>query len=248
MISVCMATYNGEKYIGEQIMSILYQIGPNDELIISDDLSNDRTIDIINSFSDTRIKIFIHKDNHGFTPNFENALRQAKGDYIFLADQDDIWIHGKVESCLAMLQSVDFVVTDCTTVDEKLNTLTESRFKQFNIKKGFWRLMIKNRYIGCCMAFRRNILDASLPFPENSYYCEHDLWLAAVAECFFNVELLSRPLLLYRRHGNNTSDAGLGKGYPLSVKLKRRIYRLKCLYNIRTKVKGIKEIKKGHRM
>lgn len=245
MISVCMATYNGEKYIREQIVSILNQIGPNDELIISDDLSSDRTIEVINSLNDARIKIFMHKDNHGFTSNFENALFQAKGEYIFLADQDDIWVPGKVERCLAMLRNVDFVVTDCKTVDEKLNTISESRFKQFNIKKGFWRLMKKTRYLGCCMAFRRNILNASLPFPKNSYYCEHDLWIAAVAECFFDVELIPQQLLLYRRHGKNASNAGMTKGYPLSVKLKRRIYRLKCLYNIRNKVKIIKQIEKS---
>ena len=74
MISVCMATYNGEKYIKEQIESILSQIGSHDELIISDDMSSDETVDVIKSIDDRRIKLYYHQENHGFVKNFENAL------------------------------------------------------------------------------------------------------------------------------------------------------------------------------
>ena len=241
MISVCMATYNGEKYIELQLRSILPQLSEDDEVIVSDDASTDQTLDVVRRLNDNRIKIVHHETDNGDTRNFENALKYAKGDYIFLSDQDDEWLPEKVQVTLQALQNADFVVSDCITKDEQGNVLDPSRFKTFKIKKGFWRLMIKTRYLGCCMAFRRNVLQAALPFPENSYYVEHDLWLAAVAELYFKVELINQPLIIYKRHGNNTSDAGTGKGYPMSVKLKRRLYRLKCLRRIKKKIKNIKE-------
>ena len=118
MISVCMATYNGEKYIREQMDSILQQLGEGDELIISDDLSSDKTVEIIKSYKDKRIKLYIHGDNHGFVRNFENALVHADGDIIFLSDQDDIWMPDKVKVTIAALANCDFTVSDCITINE----------------------------------------------------------------------------------------------------------------------------------
>lgn len=238
MISVCMATYNGEKYIKEQIESILSQIGSHDELIISDDMSSDETVDVIKSIDDRRIKLYYHQENHGFVKNFENALSKAKGDVIFLSDQDDIWLPNKVKKTLTALVDCDFVVSDCITVNEKNEIISKSRIKDYNIKTGFWRLMIKTRYLGCCMAFNRNVLNAVLPFPQNSYLVEHDLWIAAVSECFFKTKLIYEPLIKYRRHGGNVSSGGEGKGYPLLIKIYRRIYRLVCLMRISRKVEN----------
>ena len=113
MISVCMATYNGEKYIREQIDSILAQLGDKDELIVSDDGSADATLSIVRSFSDPRIKIISNTGKHGTNGNFENALKHAQGDYIFLSDQDDVWLPGKVNICLQALQTAHLVVHDC---------------------------------------------------------------------------------------------------------------------------------------
>ncbi|MDM0906261.1 glycosyltransferase family 2 protein [Clostridium perfringens] len=240
-ISVCMATYNGGKYIKEQIESILSQLGENDELIISDDISKDNTIDIINSFNDKRIKIYYNKENHGFVRNFENALRKAKGDIIFLSDQDDIWMNDKVQIVLEALQDFDFVVSDCITINDKEEIISKSRIKDYNIKNGFWRLMIKTRYLGCCMAFKKSILTAALPFPKNAYLMEHDLWIAAVSECYFKTKLISQPLIKYRRHGANVSSGGITKGYPLFIKIKRRIYRLIELIKIYPKILKIKK-------
>jgi len=243
MISVCMATYNGEKYIQEQIDSILAQLGPDDELVISDDLSIDTTLSIIKGYQDSRIKLFLHEQNHGFVRNFENALSHASGDVVFLADQDDIWMPYKIEDSLAALQNADFVVSDCITIDGQLNVLSNSRIKDFNIKTGFWRLMIKTRYLGCCMAFRKCVLEAALPFPANAYLMEHDLWLAAVAECYFKTALIEKPLIKYRRHGTNASSGGNGGGYSLPIKIYRRIYRLFCLVQRYSQIKKIKREK-----
>lgn len=201
MISVCMATYNGEKYIREQLESILKQIGPNDEIIISDDGSKDATQQVIESIGDKRIRYVKNTGTHGFTHNFENALRLARGEYIFLADQDDIWLDNKVDVVMKALQNADFVTHDCITVDPNMQILSQSRFKEFNIKPGFWNHLIKSRYLGCCMAFNRQVLEASLPFPDNDFLVEHDIWLAAVAFAYFKVSLIDEPLIYYRRHG-----------------------------------------------
>ena len=87
------------------------------------------------------------------------------------------------------------------------------------------------------MAFRRNVLEAALPFPDNAYLMEHDLWLAAVAECYFKTSLIEKPLIKYRRHGGNVSSGGASKGYSVPIKMYRRLYRLKCLARVRKKIR-----------
>ena len=233
MISVCMATYNGSKYIEEQIQSILKQIGDHDEIIISDDGSKDDTLLIIKAINDPRIKVFINKGIHGFTHNFENALSKASGDIIFLSDQDDIWLDNKVQKVSDALERVDFVTHDCVTVDSNLNILSESRFKDFNIQGGFWKHMLKSRYLGCCMAFRRNVLDVSLPFPVRDDLVEHDIWIAAVAFRYFSYSLIDEPLIYYRRHDTNASEGGFTNGYSIWNKIYRRIYRLKMVEGLK---------------
>lgn len=232
MISVCMATYNGEKYLRKQLESILKQLGECDEVIISDDMSEDKTLEIVRSFDDKRIKIVLHEENHGFTSNFENAIKRASGDYIFLADQDDEWCDNKVSIMLQYLKDYDFVVSDCITVNEIGEVLDESRFRKFKLKNSFWSVMIKNRFIGCCMAFNRSVLNAILPFPNRTDLVEHDTWIVSVALLRFKVKLIDEPLIKYCRHGDNASDGGFDKGYSLVNKIYRRLYRLKCLIEV----------------
>ena len=104
MISVCIATYNGEKYLRKQLDSILNQLEYNDEVIISDDGSSDETLNIISSYNDKRIHVFHNKGEHGVVKNFENGLNHVLGDYIFLCDQDDIWKSNKVQVVLNELK------------------------------------------------------------------------------------------------------------------------------------------------
>lgn len=236
MISVCMATYNGEKYIREQLISILKQIGKNDEVIVSDDGSVDGTLNVIKSLNDSRIKIYVNTGQHGFTHNFENSLKYAQGDYIFLSDQDDIWRDNKVKTVLEYLEKYDLVIHDCKTVDNEMNVLQDSRFESFNIKGGFFRHLIKSRYLGCCMAFNRKVLRAIMPFPKNDKLVEHDIWIAAVGLLYFKTALIKQPLILYRRHGKNVSDGGFEKGYSLPNKVYRRLYRIICLCKIRKRI------------
>ena len=119
-ISVCLATYNGEKYIKEQLDSILPQLSANDEIIISDDNSTDDTINIIRSLNDERIKIYVNKTK-GIVKNFENALNNASGDIIFLSDQDDVWKNDKVKKILSAFSSdnsLTFVFSNAEIIDE----------------------------------------------------------------------------------------------------------------------------------
>lgn len=226
MISVCMATYNGEKYIEEQLKSILKQIKEEDEIVISDDGSSDNTLEVIKQLSDKRIKIFLNQGEHGYTPNFENALRNASGDYIFLSDQDDIWLDDKVKTIMNEFgKGFNFVYSDCITVNNKMEHLQESRIETYNIKKGGFRTLIKTRYLGCCCAFDKKMLQSILPFPKNYKILEHDTWIASLANFYFKVSIISKPLVLYRRHDSNTSNGGFTSNKNYYLMIKRRIYR-----------------------
>ena len=123
MISVCIATYNGQQFIREQIDSILCQLSSDDEIIVSDNGSADDTISIINSIDDKRIRIIEGPRKHSPILNFEKALKEAKGEFVFLADQDDLWKPNKVETCMKWLKKYYCVVSDAEVTDSKLNPL-----------------------------------------------------------------------------------------------------------------------------
>jgi glycosyltransferase involved in cell wall biosynthesis len=231
-----MATYNGEIYIKEQLVSILSQLTNQDEIIISDDGSTDRTLDIINFFDDDRIKVYKNNSGRsGYTGNFINALSFAKGEIIFLSDQDDIWNHDKVSLMLEQLNKYDFVVSDATVVNQNLKVLHRSNFERMSVKKGFLNSLLRCRYLGCCYAFKREVLNAAVPFPNNHVFCPHDYWLALVSQLKFRVKVLNAPLILYRRHDNNVSSGGDTSQNSLLTKLKIRAYVISKLITLRFK-------------
>lgn len=219
-LSICIATYNGGSYIKEQIDSILPQIGKNDEIIISDDSSTDNTLDVIKSFKDKRIKIFPNNKFHSPIFNFENALKQAKGDYIFLSDQDDIWLDNKVAKMVEALKQYSLVVSDCYVVDKDCNIIRDSFFTK-QPTPGILKNIIKNNYIGCCMALRREVLTKALPFPKQ--IAMHDIWLGLCGSLYYKALFIPDKLILYRRHGNNASPTGERSKYSLKYKLCYRI-------------------------
>lgn len=232
MISVCMATYNGEKYIKEQIESILMQLNSNDELVISDDGSSDNTLDIIRSMEDTRIRLYSF-NSHNYSKNFENAIIHSKGDILFLSDQDDVWEPDKVQSVLDCFEknNCDLIVTDASIVDAQLCELYDSYFKLCNIRRGFLWNLIGTRYIGACMAFKRQILEDVLPIPIHKEYMAHDYWITLVCEKKYRTCLLDRPVMKYRRHGGNASTGVLEKSkLSLFKRVAKRIYALHLLH------------------
>lgn len=229
MISVCIATYNGEKYIKEQIFSIVSQLGVDDEIIISDDGSTDSTLEIIQSLNINIIKVFINEGKKGYTPNFENALKHCKGDYIFLSDQDDVWRSDKISKCMNVLNNYDFVISDATVVDEKCNILYKSFWEIRRPYKSLPMNLVKFGYLGCCMAFRRKVLYKILPIPAHYDLCTYDNWTFLVALSKYKVFILDEPLILYRRHGENTSHIYRGNKIKMSFRIKYRIY---LIYNL----------------
>ena len=227
-VSVAMATYNGKKYIQEQIDSILENLEKKDELIISDDGSNDGTIEIIkkNIKKDNRIKL-INGPQRGVIKNFENALLNCNGDYIFLSDQDDIWLPNKVKTVMSYFEQDDkliAIVHDAMVIDENNNVIMKSWFEHRNSKKGFLSNLIKNRYLGCCMAFDKRLLKYALPIPEDIEM--HDWWLGLCAELKGRTKFINERLFMYRRHDNNVSSLN---HYPLKKMIKNRY---KLIYNI----------------
>ena len=215
MISVCIATYNGEKYIKEQLLSILPQLGKKDEVIISDDHSTDNTLDIVKGLNDNRIKIVINNREKGYTSNFENALSYAIGDYIFLSDQDDIWMSNKVDYCIAELKEYDLVVSDAILINSKGEKIDDSFFYKRNVYYTWLGNIFKFGFLGCCMAFKMNVLKKALPFPKKHLYCTHDNWIFLVAQSFYKVKISHEKLIRYRRHTDNTSAGGFFDGTTL---------------------------------
>lgn len=211
MISVCMATYNGSKFIREQLESILSQLPTDAEVVVADDGSTDDTLAIVNSFGDGRIRVLPPEKHLGVVYTYERALLASKGEFIFLADQDDIWLPGKVEKVLAALNDGDLVVHDAWMLRPsdtqgspwvRSGMLSEIRPYTKGVFANWW----KNSFTGCCMAFRRSILDRALPFPRNLPM--HDQWLGLVAEKFFRVSYVTEPLVEYRQHSGNATHIG----------------------------------------
>jgi glycosyltransferase involved in cell wall biosynthesis len=220
LCSVCMATYNGEKYIYQQIKSILDQLSEYDEIIVSDDGSTDKTIEILKAFNDDRIKVFKNGKSRGPAGNFENALLKSTGDLIFLADQDDIWLDTKIAKHLELHSTYDLVISDAIVINEEGKVLFNSFFKQRRSRAGFFHNLVKNSYIGCCMSFNRKILNYALPFPP--YIHMHDWWIGLMAEAKGRTFFCNVPLMFYVRHNNNASPTLGNSGYSGLRRLKNR--------------------------
>ena len=205
-ISVAMATYNGEKYIREQLESILKQLNEEDEIIISDDGSTDNTINIIKSFEDKRIKIFDGPRN-GVKQNFANAIYNCTGKYIFLSDQDDIWCDNKVNIVLKNFEKEKCmcIVHDCIVFDSSNDdVIYDSFYKYRNSGSGIIKNIWKNTYIGCCMTIDARIKNTILPIPNDIEM--HDQWIGLLCEKEGKSLFINDKLINYRRHNDNVTN------------------------------------------
>lgn len=228
MISVCIATHNGERFIKEQLESILCQLEADDEVVISDDGSTDKTIDVILSLRDPRIQLYQYRQtakgkvSHYYVcKNFENALKHAKGDYIFLADQDDWWMPNKVEKCLESLKTHTLVVHRAEICDGVLNPTGRLMYKDEFVFKNYMALRV-GKYFGCTTAFRKELLQWILPFPSELIL--HDQWIGCLAELTGNVYYERVPLMKYRVHGNNTSGGGSKHSHWFQIKYRLYLF------------------------
>ena len=204
-ISIAMASYNGEKYIKQQLTSILCQLEQNDEIVISDDGSTDKTVNIVKSFADSRIKL-IDGPKNGVKQNFANAIKNCTGKYIFLSDQDDVWCAKKVEKVLECFDATNCacVVHNADIVDANLKSMDLNFFDFRKSGSGVIKNIIKNSYIGCCMAFNSGIRDVILPIPNDIVM--HDQWIGILSEKHGGSIFLDECLIKYRRHESNVTQ------------------------------------------
>lgn len=203
-ISVCMASYNGKKFIRRQIVSILNQLSMEDELIIIDDASIDNTTSIIKKLNDKRIKLSINKKNIGPVKTFNNALNSAKNELIFLSDQDDFWLPKKVSVVKKNFKkkNIDVLIHDAKIL-KKNKIIKKSLFEIHNSSSGLIKNLISNRFTGCCMILKKECLKEFLPIPiKKGIY--HDAWLGLLSIIFKkNILFLKEQLIEWNRHENN---------------------------------------------
>lgn len=217
-----MATYNGEKYVKEQLLSILTQLSEVDEIIVSDDGSTDKTINVIKSISDSRVKIFTNGTPHGVAANFNNAINHAVGEIIFFSDQDDIWMPNKVRLCVDALKNSDMVVHNALLADQNGKTTGKDYFSLFHLSTGFFNNLWKSCFLGSCMAFNRNSLNEFLPCPNNKVIL-HDYWLfMSMAFNHKRIACIIQPLIKYRRHKGTITDSGGQNQTTIWFKLYKR--------------------------
>lgn len=224
-LSVCMAIYNGAQFIEPQIRSILMQLGPQDELIAVDDGSWDTSEAIIRSFGDARIRYIRNPRNLGVVKTFERALAESTGDLIFFSDQDDIWADNKVQLTLETFTTTGAacILSDALLVDGDNVSLNQTFFEWRQSRPGLVQNWLRNSFMGCTMALRRDVAMLAVPFPSAIYM--HDQWLGMLATVAGKVVFLPEPLIRYRRHGGNVTTMARSSA---SLMLQRRFTFAAC--------------------
>lgn len=233
-ISVAMAVYNGEKYLDEQVQSIMSQLDEKDELVISYNESKDHTLDLLKQYAkyDKRTSYYLCKEI-GVLPNFENAISNCKNEIIFLSDQDDIWASDKVSAVLDVFQKdikINVVFHDSYIYEGKPQEIYTKMSDYRQTSVGFWKNLKKNSYTGCCMAFRKSFTNQFLPFPQDIPM--HDQWIGLLADKTHSSYYLDEPLVFYRRHQDNSTGM---KHLSFMAMIKNR---WKILNEINKRVKG----------
>jgi glycosyltransferase involved in cell wall biosynthesis len=231
MISVALCTHNGERFIVEQLESILSQTLVPDEIVLSDDASTDRTVELarqtVQRAADApTLTVLTNARPLGVTGNFERAIDACMGDIIVLSDQDDRWRPDRVERAMASFAERDDLLLlhgDAELVDDTGTSLnvtlfdalgvSAADFRDIHTGKAFDVLMRRNLVTGATVAFRSRLASIAAPFPPAWV---HDEWLAIVASATGVLDVLESPLIDYRQHGaNQIGVAKLGLGGKL---------------------------------
>jgi glycosyltransferase involved in cell wall biosynthesis len=214
-VSIALCTHNGGEFLNDQLKSIQYQSLQPNEIIICDDNSSDNTLEIISQFSDKLpIKLFQNIPALGTIKNFEYAISLCSNEIIFLCDQDDYWLHHKVETLVNYLAeniTQEVVFSNAVIVDNELQDLQTTmwekvRFWEEEIEE--WKrgnaldlLLTGNRVTGCTVAMRKNFAEKSRPFPTNIHpNFIHDGWIGILASLNNMIGFVNEPLVLYRQH------------------------------------------------
>lgn len=206
-VSVAMATYNGERYIAEQLASIAGQTRPPDEIVICDDVSTDQTVSIVNDFAGRRsidVRVYVNDERLGVRGNFERALGLCTGEVIFLSDQDDVWLPGKIEAVLhaygadprAMVTINDMILADSALRPAGPTAISQTR--------SVWGMSLDQYVPGCATSIRAEIRDLVLPIP---LAIPHDTWIHQIALALDQRIVIDSVLQVYRRHDANHSNS-----------------------------------------
>ena len=240
-ISVCLASYNGELFIEKQISSILKELSSADEIIIVDDCSNDNTIKKINSFDDPRIKLYSNEVNSGEVYSFNKAILLSVNQNIFLSDQDDIWIPGRVEMMLDCLNNPKTLLVSSNfswiNNDDDPITIFYDGVSSDTSKRYFKNVVDifigKTNYFGCAMAFKKDLVPIICPIP--SFIESHDLWIAKAGNIMKSNAHLNEHTFFKRKHDSNVtstiSDRSLMKKF-----LSRIIFLISIVYIYKRKL------------
>jgi hypothetical protein len=221
-ISVCIATYNGSRFVEEQLRSILDQLGPDDEVMVIDDGSQDDTVTVLRRLSDERVRVHVNERNTGHVTAFEAAIQEARGQLIFLADQDDVWLPGRVRLLSDGLKNRTYVASNWSILGEQsgmhgrpLLASKETSTPWRNIGRLYLGSI---PYFGCAMAFRREALSLLLPFPPMVE--AHDHWIALAGNMDGGIEHLPQATVARRLHENNLTAGRRSMGMVLRTRLK----------------------------
>ena len=221
MRSIVLASYQGERFIGEQLDSILPQLAPEDEIVVSDDASTDRTLETIARLGDPRIRVLANDTRLGYIANFQRAIDHSRGDSVFFSDQDDVWLPNKVATLDIAMRTGRCVASDAIVVDESLRTLHRSYF-EWRGTRSFSRLAIylKPPIVGATVACHRDYLETLLPLPAG---IPHDFWLTFNAACDGALAVIHTPLILYRRHTSAFSVSGTARRRGMKTAATERV-------------------------
>jgi len=206
LVSICIATYNGEEYLKKQLDSLCNQTYKNIEILIQDDASSDNTVNIIKTYQKKyNIELFINSANVGYIKNFETLIKKAKGDYIALCDQDDIWAENKIELLVSNISESSLIYSNSLLIDSHGNSLNTTL--QEKLKNNFitsiepLNFFFDNSVSAHAMLFKKELLSTIFPFPEHIYF---DTWIASNAANEEGISYLEKNLVYYRQHATNT--------------------------------------------
>lgn len=240
MIDILLAAYNGERYISEQIESIINQTYTDWILYIKDDCSTDRTVDIVREYEkkySEKIKVIVSdKPSGSAKDNFFSMLKYSKNNYIMTCDQDDVWLPDKIEVTYNKMRETErenkerpiLVHTDLKVVDENLNITSESLFRLQNMnsfRDKINNLLVQNIVTGCTVMVNRNLLNYIVEIPKNAVM--HDWWMALVASSFGKIVFVNLSTVLYRQHGNNSVGAKNTESVSYILRTLRNVYGIK---------------------
>ena len=203
LISVALCTYNGQEFLSEQLSSILSQSYDHLEVIVCDDGSTDRTIQIVKDFAakDPRLRLYQNAKTLGFNKNFEKAISLTSGEFIAISDQDDIWEVDKIQRLYDNIQTNLLIFSNSSLMDDSGMLLGDQLLSNFSLQdKSFKAYLLHNYTTGHTCLFRREYIDFILPLPAVGYY---DWWMGFVALYHQKITFLDQPLTRHRVHAGS---------------------------------------------